>query len=145
MNSEEILNTGRSMVTHKVAISNQKGGVAKTTTTLSLGASLADSGYSVLLVDLDPQGHLTQALGVSLRSVRHTVGDVLLNQATLIELSLKLSDSATFNNKKISIIIAGIDIIKPRKNRTTVIRKKPAIISSIAADNASFPNTSRNL
>jgi len=42
-----------------IAINNQKGGVAKTTTCLSLGACLAEMGYSVLLVDLDPQAHLT--------------------------------------------------------------------------------------
>jgi len=70
-----------------VAISNQKGGVAKTTTALSLGASLAEIGLGVLLVDLDPQAHLTQALGFDLKNIRHTVGDVLLNQGTLIEVS----------------------------------------------------------
>jgi len=73
--------------TGKVAISNQKGGVAKTTTALSLGASLAETGVDVLLVDLDPQAHLTQALGFDLINMRHTIGDVLLNQGTLTEVS----------------------------------------------------------
>jgi chromosome partitioning protein len=81
-------------ITTKIAISSQKGGVAKTTTCLSLGACLAEQGKSVLLVDLDPQAHLTQALGIEPEGLRHTVGDVLLNQATLLEVS---RESALFN------------------------------------------------
>jgi chromosome partitioning protein len=70
-----------------VAISSQKGGVGKTTTCLSLGASLAEQGQHVLLVDLDPQAHLTQALSVDPDGLRRTVGDALLYQASLLEVS----------------------------------------------------------
>lgn len=78
----------------KVAVSSQKGGVAKTTTSLSLGACLAEQGRSVLLVDLDPQANLTQSLGVDPGRIRRMVGDVLLDQASLLSVS---RESSVFN------------------------------------------------
>jgi chromosome partitioning protein len=72
---------------HRIAISSQKGGVAKTTTCISLGASLAEQNLRVLLVDLDPQAHLTRALAIDPECLRRTVGDVLLNQMNLLEVS----------------------------------------------------------
>ncbi len=75
----------------KIAIGSQKGGVSKTTTTLSLGACLADSngqpGRSVLLIDLDPQANLTMALGVNPGSLRRMIGDALLEQSSLLAVS----------------------------------------------------------
>lgn len=74
-------------IQRRVTVSSQKGGVGKTTTCLSLAASLVELGQRVLVVDLDPQAHLTQALGVDPDGLRHTVGDVLLRQAGLMEIS----------------------------------------------------------
>jgi chromosome partitioning protein len=51
-------------MTYTIAMSNEKGGVAKTTSTLSLGAALAELNYRVLLIDLDPQANLSLALGL---------------------------------------------------------------------------------
>ena len=64
-----------------IAIVNQKGGVAKTTTAVNLSAALADRGRRVLLVDMDPQGNATSGVGVERREIEHCVYDVLINDA----------------------------------------------------------------
>jgi chromosome partitioning protein len=66
-----------------IAIANQKGGVGKTTTAVNLSASLADLGYRVLVVDLDPQGNATTALGVNARSLKYSIYDVLMQDAPM--------------------------------------------------------------
>lgn len=61
-----------------IAVANQKGGVGKTTTTANLGAALARKDYRVLLIDMDPQGNLTSAVGAS-KSSEQTIADALLD------------------------------------------------------------------
>lgn len=70
-----------------IAISSQKGGVAKTTTCLSLGAALAEIGQLVLLVDLDPQANLTLSMGLDSQGARRTVDDALLGSASMVSVS----------------------------------------------------------
>ncbi|MES0340325.1 MAG: ParA family protein [Anaerolineales bacterium] len=70
-------------MTHIIAIANAKGGVAKTTTTLSLGASLAEMGRKVLLIDLDPHANLTLSLGFKPASFERTVAGLLLGNDDL--------------------------------------------------------------
>ena len=65
--------------TRRIAFLNQKGGVGKTTTTCNLGAALAEAGCRVLLIDLDPQSHLSLHLGVDGETVGSTVYDLFLN------------------------------------------------------------------
>jgi chromosome partitioning protein len=74
-------------MTHIIAVANEKGGVAKTTTAISLGGSLVEMGYEVLLVDLDAQANLSLGLGINPANVRHSVADMLINSATLISIS----------------------------------------------------------
>ncbi len=66
-----------------IAVANAKGGVAKTTTTLSLGSSFAEDGHEVLLIDLDPHANLTISLGMKPPSIPLTIADVLIGSSTL--------------------------------------------------------------
>jgi chromosome partitioning protein len=68
-----------------IAVANQKGGVGKTTTAVNLGAALAEAGYRVLVVDLDPQGNATTGLGVSPRDVETSIYDVLMNDVPALD------------------------------------------------------------
>ncbi len=74
-----------------IAISNQKGGVAKTTTTVSLGAAIVQRGHEALCVDLDPQANLTLSLGVKPSSLRRTVADIFMGNHTPISVSRETS------------------------------------------------------
>ncbi len=68
-----------------IAVSNEKGGVAKTTTTISLGAALADQGYRVLLIDLDAQANLTLSLGLEPGEAELTSSNIMLDGAPVIK------------------------------------------------------------
>ena len=66
-----------------IAVANQKGGVGKTTTTISLGAAAADLGHRVLIVDLDPQGNASTGLGINPRNLDASIYEVLLHDVPL--------------------------------------------------------------
>jgi chromosome partitioning protein len=74
-----------------VAIANEKGGVAKTTSTLSIGAALVERGQEILLVDLDPQANLTLALGIQPAQIRRSVADLLLGNTSVLSVSRETS------------------------------------------------------
>lgn len=74
-----------------IAISNEKGGVAKTTTTYSLGASLAEIGKKILLIDLDPQGNLSLANGIEPGKAMNTSTDVIMSGLNIKEALRKTS------------------------------------------------------
>ena len=74
-----------------VAVANQKGGVAKTTTVQSLGVALAEQGRRVLVVDLDPQACLTYSLGVNPDDLSASLHDVLVRRAKISEVELQVA------------------------------------------------------
>ena len=84
-----------------IAFANQKGGVAKTTTTLNLAVAFAESGYRVLCIDLDPQGNLTMCQGIDPDKVEHSLYDVLVNDMPISEIIVK---------REIDIAVASIDL-----------------------------------
>src|SRR5438034_5267053 len=69
-----------------IAFANQKGGVAKTTTTLNLGVALKERGHRVLLVDLDPQGNLTMSQGWNPDEIERSMFDVLVHRLPITEI-----------------------------------------------------------
>ena len=72
------MSADREKQTRVLAVSNQKGGVGKTTTAINLGTALAAIGEKVLIVDMDPQGHASTGLGVPRETRRATIYDVIV-------------------------------------------------------------------
>ena len=72
-------------MTKIISVTNQKGGVGKTTTSVNLAASMSATNRSVLLVDLDPQGNATMGSGIDKRTIEKTAANVLLDQANISE------------------------------------------------------------
>ncbi len=103
-------------MTRILAIANQKGGVAKTTTVESLGAALADLDVSVLVVDLDPQGCLTFSLGHDPDQLTSSVHDVLLGDEEIADVLLDTEDKVTL--LPATIDLAGAEallLMRPRR------------------------------
>jgi chromosome partitioning protein len=84
-----------------IAFANQKGGVAKTTTTLNLAAAFAEAGYRVLCVDMDPQGNLSMSQGIDPETLEKSMFDVLVHDLPIREVTYRC---------EIDVAVASIDL-----------------------------------
>ncbi len=91
-----------------IAIANQKGGVGKTTTSISLAGALSSLGKKVLLVDFDPQGNASRGVGVDVASLKHSIVDVLL-QSLPIEKIIRYTAMKSMSILPSSLQLANIE------------------------------------
>ncbi len=129
--------------TRIITVSNQKGGVGKTTTTVNLAAALARRGANVLVIDLDPQGNASTALGVSHRPEVTSVYDVLLGEQTIADAVQPTTDNERLFCVPSTINLAGAEIelvslvAREQRLRTaleTYLNESPELIHYVFID-----------
>ncbi len=112
-------------MTRTLVIANQKGGIGKSTSVLNIGRALTEQGYRVLLIDLDPQGGLTAAVGVDSYSVRRSTYSLLIYENTSLGRLMRLV------SKNLALLPASIDLasaeVQLASKRDQVVRLKRAL------------------
>ena len=112
-----------------LAITNQKGGVGKTTTGVNLAASLAAAHRRVLLVDLDPQGNATMGSGVDKRTLAATIYHVLLGTRTIREVRVR-SENGGYDLVPANRELAGAEIeLVELEHRETQLKEALAVVA----------------
>lgn len=97
-------------MTRIITISNQKGGVGKTTTTVNIAAAMAQAGKTVLVIDMDPQGNATTALGIDHTEGTPGIYDVLLGEASLADVINPCPDIPDLFGIAATIDLAGAEV-----------------------------------
>jgi chromosome partitioning protein len=121
-------------MTTTLAIANQKGGVAKTTTVASVGAALAELGHSVLLVDLDAQACLTFSLGIDPEDLELSVHHVLTKDVDPAEVIIATDDGVDLMPATIELARAEAELLT-RTGREHVVK---TMIETLAEDGAAY-------
>jgi chromosome partitioning protein len=101
-----------------IALANQKGGVAKTTTALNLGVALREKGHRVLLIDLDPQGNLTMSQGMNPDVIERSMFDVLVHR-------IPISD--VIEHTEVDLAVASIDLAGAELALSSMIGRERAL------------------
>src|SRR3954454_2993814 len=104
--------------TRVISLANQKGGVAKTTTTLNLGVAFAEQGLRVLCIDLDPQGNLTMSQGMNPDTIERSMFDVLVHRLPISEVIAR---------REVDIAVASIDLAGADMALSTQIGRERAL------------------
>ena len=107
-----------------ISFANQKGGVAKTTTTLNLAVAFAESGHRVLCVDLDPQGNLTMSQGIDPDRVEKSMFDVLVHHIPIREV---------IQTREIDIAVSSIDLAGAEIAMSTQIGRERSLEKALSA------------
>lgn len=115
--------------TRVIVLANQKGGVAKTTTTLNLGVALSEQGYRVLLIDLDPQGNLTMSQGLNPDTLERSMFDVLVH---------KLPLSEVVERREVDIAVSSIDLAGAELALSSLIGRERALDKALAEARGSY-------
>jgi chromosome partitioning protein len=106
-----------------ISFANQKGGVAKTTTTLNLGVALSEKGLKVLLVDLDPQGNLTMSQGLNPDAIERSMFDVLVHRLPIGEV---------IHHQEVDLAVSSIDLAGAELALSSMIGRERALEKAIA-------------
>ena len=109
---------GERVMAKVIAFANQKGGVAKTTTTLNLGVALKELGHRVLVVDLDPQGNLTMSQGMNPDAIERSMFDVLVHRVPI---------SDVIQTVEVDIAVASIDLAGAELALSALIGRERAL------------------
>jgi chromosome partitioning protein len=106
-----------------ISFANQKGGVAKTTTTLNLGVALSEQGLKVLLVDLDPQGNLTMSQGLNPDTIDRTMFEVLVHRLPIDEV---------IHHVEVDLAVSSIDLAGAELALSSMIGRERALEKALA-------------